>query len=314
MSLPRQVEARLKEVEAIEKQLGTPAPVEEPEVTPPAEPVAKVETPAEPKPTEPVAEPPVIEEDWQQKYRTLKGMYDAEVPRLHAQMKELRTEMQTLRNPPEPQVKPAEKPAEKLVTDEDVDAFGAELIEVQRKVAREVANEFRAELDSLRTENADLKKRVDDTSAQVTTAGFEQRLSQAVPDFNAVNADPRWIAWLEEIDPILRGPRKSVAQQAFNQGDVEAIAHYVGLFQGTITLTASDTKAADKAAELERQVQPKRNASNSTGTAQPRTYTNAEVTTMFAQAAALSSKGQIDKALELEAKIDAAYTEGRVIA
>jgi hypothetical protein len=308
MSLPRQVAEQLKEVEEIEKQLNADkTQVVEPVA---AEPEPKTEIPAEPKPAEPVTEPPVVEEDWQQKYRTLKGMYDAEVPRLHVQLKELRADLQKLQAAPPPKAEP--KPTEKLVTDEDVDAFGAELIEVQRKVAREVANEFRAELDVLKEENNNLKQRVETTSSQVSTASFEQRLQRAVPSFETINADPRWIAWLEEVDPILRGPRKNVAQHAFNQGDVDAIADYVGLFEAS--LGPQTDKKADKNAELERQVQPKRNASNNAPTAKDRIYTNAEISTMFAKAAALSSRGQHDKALELEAEIDAAFTAGRVTA
>ena len=230
MALPKQVEAQLRELEALEKQLTdaqNPAPAD-PAPTLAEPPQDPQPAPAEPKPVEPTptpTEPVVAEETWQQKYKTLKGMYDAEVPRLHADLRELKAQVDSLRKASETKpVEPAKpKAAEKLVTDADVEAFGSDLIEVQRKVAREVAAEFRGELDTMRAENEKLREQLTSTGTQVSEASFEQRLYRMVPDFEAVNVDPKWIAWLNEVDPLLRAPRASVAQQAFNRGDAEGV-------------------------------------------------------------------------------------------
>jgi hypothetical protein len=198
---------------------------------------------------------------------------------------------------------------EQLVTDEDVQAFGEDLIEVQRKVAREVAGEFRRDLDSLKAENEELRKQLSATGSQVNEASFEQRLHRLVPNFQEVNADPKWIDWLDEVDPLLRAPRKVVAQEAFNRADAEGVKYYVDLFLKNTGSVAPNSKAA----ELERQIQPNRSAS---ATAQPspkgRNFTNADIEKMFQKAADLSGKGRIEEALKLEAEIDAAYREGRV--
>lgn len=324
MALPKQVEAQLKELEKIEQQIADsqktnaelaptpePAPAEPtPEPTPaPAEP-----TPVEnkPEPTEPV----VAEETWQQKYKTLKGMYDAEVPRLHADLRELKSQVESLRKAAE--TKPAEpvKPAtpEKLVTDADVEAFGSDLIEVQRKVAREVAAEIRGELDAVRAENEKLREQLTATGNQVSEASFEQRLHRLVPDFEAVNVDPKWISWLNEVDPLLRGPRMSVAQEAFNRGDAEGIAHYVSLFKATLA-PANVEQAPSKADEIARQVQPTRSAASTAPTSQQgKVYTDSDIQKMFRRSIELSAKGQNDEARKLEAEIDAAYRDGRVTA
>jgi len=319
MALPRQVEAQLKELEEIEKQL---AAQQNPQATPedpapqpaePAEPTQNVEPVApqpEVKPEKPV-EPEVPEETWQQKYKTLKGMYDAEVPRLHSDVRELRSQMEKLQKAaeaPKPETKPAAQPT-KLVTDADVQAFGEDLIEVQRKVAREVAAEFRGELDAMKAENEKLREQLNTTGSQVSEASFEQRLYRLVPDFQAVNTDERWIGWLNEVDPLLRAPRKSVAQEAFNTGDAEAVAHYIGMFKASV---APVEQPSDKAAELEKQIQPKRSATNAPVSQQAKTYTDAQIQKMFQKSVELSSRGQRDEATKLEAEIDAAYREGRV--
>lgn len=314
MALPRQVEAQLRELEALEKQLTdaqnpAPNPAEPPKDPQPA--------PAEPTPVEPTptpTEPVVAEEKWEQKYKTLKGMYDAEVPRLHADLRDLKAQVDSLRKAAETKpVEPA-KPAiaEKLVTDADVEAFGSDLIEVQRKVAREVAAEFRGELEAMRVENEKLREQLTTTGTQVSEASFEQRLYRLVPDFETVNADPKWIAWLNEVDPLIRAPRSSVAQQAFNRGDAEGVAHYVSLFKQN---TAPVEPAADKATELELQIQPNRGATSApTASPKGKVYTNSDIEKMFRKAADLGTKGQSDAAKKLEAEIDAAFMEGRVIA
>jgi len=319
MALPRQVEAQLRELEALEKQLAdeqNPAPAA-PEPTPTEPPQDPQPAPTEPKPVEPTptpTEPVVAEEKWEQKYKTLKGMYDAEVPRLHADLRDLKAQMDNLRKAAETKpVEPAKpKTAEKLVTDADVEAFGSDLIEVQRKVAREVAAEFRGELDTMRAENEKLREQLTSTGTQVSEASFEQRLYRMVPDFEAVNVDPKWIAWLNEVDPLLRAPRSSVAQQAFNRGDAEGVAHYVSLFrQGGKPVEPT----ADKTNELELQIQPNRSATSTPPTSQKgKVYTNADIEKMFRKATDLGIRGQTDAAKKLEAEIDAAFMEGRVTA
>jgi uncharacterized protein YukE len=321
MALPRQVEAQLKEIEAIEKQLvdSQQQPTEPVEPTEPTEPVEA--TTPEPEPTEPVeptpkpVEPEPQEEKWEQKYKTLKGMYDAEVPRLHAQLKDLKAQMDSLRQAAE--AKPVEQPKpaakEKLVTDEDVQAFGADLIEVQRKVAREVAMEFRADLDAMKSENEELRKMLAQTGNQVSEASFEQRLHRLVPDFDQINLDPKWVDWLNEIDPLLRAPRKSIAQEAFNRGDAEGVAHYVSLFRQT-TEPAAAPKSKAKS-ELERQIQPTRSAATAqTASPKGRIYTDSDVRVMYQKAATLGAQGKLEEARKLEAEIDAAYMDGRVTA
>lgn len=319
MALPRQVEAQLRELEALEKQLTdaqNPAPAD-PAPTPAEPPQDPQPAPAEPKPVEPTptpTEPVVAEEKWEQKYKTLKGMYDAEVPRLHADLRDLKAQVDNLRKASETKpVEPAKpKAAEKLVTDADVEAFGSDLIEVQRKVAREVAAEFRGELDAMRAENEKLREQLTSTGTQVSEASFEQRLYRMVPDFEAVNADPKWIAWLNEVDPLLRAPRSTVAQQAFNRGDAEGVAHYVAMFKKSV---APVEPTADKTEELERQLQPNRGAASTPPTSQKgKVYTNADIEKMFRKATDLGVKGRVDEAKKLEAEIDAAFMEGRVTA
>lgn len=322
MALPKQVEQQLKEIEALEKQLAgdpepSPEPVPDPEPSPEPAPAEPTEPVSETKPVEKPREPAtseVPEETWQQKYRTLKGMYDAEVPRLHAQVKELQVYVTQLRDQLSSTPAPTQQPTQEykkssLVTDDEVEAFGADLIEVQRKVAREVAMEFREELNALKNQNAELRQQIAQTGSQVGEVTFEQRLFQAVPDWAQLNNDPAWIAWLDEIDPILRGPRRNAAQAAYNANDAQGVAYYVQLFKDATATPQVDQRQR----ELERQVQPTRSATAQTPVSQKgKMYTTKDVERMFLKVKDLNVAHKYDEANKLEAEIDAAYMEGRV--
>ena len=152
------------------------------------------------------------------------------------------------------------------------------------------------------------------TGNQVGEMSFAQKLSQLVPDFADVDKDERWVSWLNEHDAMLNGPRRMLAQQAFDKGDAEAVARYVKLWKQTIAEPEADPRAG-RQAELEKQVAPNRSA-NSVDTKkvgkEAKVYSENEITTAWNRIRTMNTKGQFDEAAKLEAEITAAYLEGRV--
>ena len=322
MALPKQVQKQLKEVEEYEKALEAQKNVEAVQDTDPehletgAEVVATIEAAPEPEEAKPADTSPtdVEEETFKQKYKTLTGKYDAEVPRLHQQVREmteatkqLQAELKALKVEP---TKPKEKVS--LVTDADRAEFGEELLDVQRRVAQEVSQDYEGRLEQ---QDAVIKKLQDElakTGSQVGEVGFSQRLNQAVPDFPQIDNDERWVAWLNEHDPMLRGPRRVQAQQAFDAGDVEAIAHYVSMWKETL---AAPTEAKPNQAELEKQVAPNRSANSvrtQSTTQNSKIYSPKDADRAWNKVRTLNTRGQYAEAEKLEADLTAAYMEGRV--
>lgn len=316
MALPKQVQKALQEVEAVEAQLKAPEQregvedthevsgqtTEVAEAETPPEPVVAEETPHQPAPAAPV------EDNWEHKYRRLQGKYDAEVPRLHAQVKELAAALEELKSARE--TPPAPVPvAEPLVTEADVTEYGEELINLQRRVARE---ELRAEFEALKATNEELRKQIQQTGNQVGNLTFEQRLHRAVPDFSVVNEDPAWIEWLDVVDPISRMPRRVIAQEAYRKGDADAVAYYVSLFRNE---RGEVPHKVDRTKEIARQVQPTRTAATTAPTSKTgKIYSSKDVEALFKRVAALSSSQRFDEAKKLEAELDAAFMEGRISA
>jgi predicted RNase H-like nuclease (RuvC/YqgF family) len=144
--LPKQIADQLREAEELEKAMG------QPEAEAPPEPVAEVvEEPGEsqePEPTEEVTqevEGPAVEVDverWEAKYKTLQSKYDAEVPRLHQQNRELSTQLEALQRQMTELAasQKAEEPKQEIhrsVSEQDEETFGKDLIDLQRRIARD---------------------------------------------------------------------------------------------------------------------------------------------------------------------------------
>jgi hypothetical protein len=106
----------------------------------------------------------------------------------------------------------------------------------------------------------------------------------------------------------------AVAQQAYNTGDAEAVAHYVSLFMASVAPAETPAPKDKRQQELELQVQPSKNNSQSNTQSAAKVYTNAQVEGMFKRVTELHSRGDSTAATKLEAEIDAAFREGRVIA
>lgn len=314
MALPKQVEEDLKRIEEIENAIKAPKkpePVIEDTVVPDPKLNVKPDEPAEVVPTKtPVAE---VTDDFQQKYSTLRGKYDAEVPRLHAQVKELMANVDALNA--QIRVK-AEEPVVTepavYVTEADKEEFGEELINVQRRVAQEVGSQYDAQLKQQAQLIAELQAKVDGTGNQVSEMTFDQKLHRAVPDFEQINKSPEWVTWLNEYDPLSRGPRRELAQRAFQSADVDAIVDYVAMFKSAQTpaVVEDDTRQV----ELEKQVTPTRNASSSQTPVDQskKVYSSKQADVVWEKIRQLNGNQQYDEALKLEADISLAYVEGRV--
>ena len=316
MALPKQVQAQIAEIEEYEKSLEAQHEPLPEELDTEADFVADIEASPEPDEVRPADTSPtdVEEETFKQKYKTLTGKYDAEVPRLHQQVREmtevtkqLQDELKALKVEP---TKSKEKVS--LVTDADRAEFGEELLDVQRRVAQEVSQEYEGRLEQQDAVIKNLQEELAKTGSQVGEVGFSQRLNQAIPDFPQIDNDERWVAWLNEHDPMLRGPRRVQAQQAFDAGDVEAIAHYVSMWKKTL---AAQTEAKPHQAELEKQVAPNRSANSvrtQSASQNSKVYSPKDADRAWNKVRTLNTRGQYAEADKLEADLTAAYMEGRV--
>lgn len=326
VQLPPAVARQLAEAEAIEA--GMAAPAAEPAPEAPA-----VDPTAAPAP-EPAAAPPATPEaptpePWEQRYKTLQGMYDADVRAGRTQAAELTKELDDLRKrvdaaPAAETPKPPAAP--QGITQKDVDEFGAELIEVIKRVALAQASEL---LAPLQAQVKDLVTKAEATSTTVQTvattqkqdisAKFLAQLTELVPDWAAVNADARFLEWCVAVNPLTGKPNQELleaASNSFSATRVAAIFNAYKLQAGIVTAppaTAAPAAPTAAKAELASQIAPGTSRSSAPAPAPTdRSFTAAEVQQFYTAISKGEYRGKEAEATALEAEIDRAAAAGRV--
>lgn len=252
------------------------------------------------------------EETWEQRYRSLNGMYTAEVPRLHAQVKELTLQVQLLISELTETKKTAtEATPVPQITDEDREVFGTDLVDLIERAAEHKISDFRAREQTLMAELEGLKGRVGEVSEKQVISDrdrFTNGLSNLSPNWEALNVDQGFLGWLQEVDPIYGIPRQMAlnsAYEALDSGRVASIFNAYAGWQTPVTQQRSNQ-------ELRRQVAP----STSRASTAPVESSNFKI---FSQQEIEQfyndwRRGYIDsdEATRIEREIHAAAAEGRI--
>lgn len=318
MALPKAIQQQVEDADLMVQQMlgdktGTPPETDPPQDPPndpqPVEPVS-LETP--PNPTEP---PP--DAKWENKYHTLKGMYDAEVPRLHTQVRDLQTQMQELMNAKaDAEARAAQaqqEPAKSLITEQDKEAFGTDLIDLIERAAE-------SKVATLATRESELINEINQLKAQLGSVSERQVVSdqdrfvfglgQKVPDWEQLNVDAGFLAWLSEVDPVYGSPRQMALTNAYNALDVDRVANIFNTYKASVAPRQPEKQPKPS---LQSQVAPTRSRAASAPTAtdaNQKFWTSNEIEDFYTE----WRRGLLDndEAARLEKEIHAAIAEGRV--
>lgn len=363
-ALPKNVRAQVERANQLAKEFAesrnqppvdpnaTATPPVDPNATPPAAPNKVVHPTNPPAPTpDPTPPPPggdtsnvtqLQPEAWEQKYKVLQGKYNAEVPRLQntvrdqgEQLRNLQQQLTATQNllaslgeqrvtaPAQPQAQPPAR--QKLVKDEEVTEFGADLIDVVRRVAREEQAALLPEIDRRVTP---VKQRVDQVAQATEAASVRQAqsdrqtvlnmLNEQVPNWLDLNGDPAFLEWLDQRDPYAGAKRGDLLAQAFEAHDgPRVVAFFTGYQKEHAVVTppvAPTAPAAPKAPQrqLEQLVAPGTPKTGTTGTQDgsgKRVWTRAEISAFYG--GRMKFKDAAHKK-EVERDIFAAQSEGRI--
>lgn len=259
MNLPRAViEAERKAEEALQRLQAARQPQQsQPDQAPPAgdsqppTPDAASATPApaaDPAPA-PTATPPGEGDDkWEARYKTLHGKYNAEVPRLHAALKERESKLNSLTEEVEAlKAAVSAAPRESLIKPEEVNEFGEPLVDLIRRAARDEMSAKDAEIAKLKREVESVKT----TNVENKEVSFFDKLASAVPDWMAINDDPDFHAWLGEVDDLTGAQRQDILTAAEEKRDADRVARFFKAFK-----KVQENKSAAATASLDSQVTP----------------------------------------------------------
>lgn len=341
-ALPKQVQKQIEEANRIAAQVyGNPETPPDPNA-PPADPAPAPGEPAAPVPT------PIPQESAEHKYKVLQGKYNAEVPRLqraHAQqaeeVRQLRDQLTATQNllaslgqRGEPAASPSNPPTRtKLVKDEEIKEFGADLYDFMKRVVRE---ETQSEISSqVEGKVRPISQKVDQVAnaatsvAQRVVKNDEQAvldlLEEKVPNWLQLNEDEGFLQWLNVREPYTGVARGQLLTEAFKAHDGPRV---VAFFNGYLTEhaaavtppanpqpSAAPAPPAAPPQALDRFVAPgasRPGPSNAPDVSGKRVWTRAEIAGFYAARSAGRFRSKPDEAKRLESDIFAAQREGRI--
>lgn len=329
MKLPKQVQDAADRSERAIQEAMKSRTQDPPAGDPPQDP------PQPPSPSDPPTpnDPPTQQDppkdgqdrtDWKAKYLTLQGMYNADVPRLNRELKDaqerlaaLQAELSKARTPSPDQPPPTPEPATKLpaaVREALGDQVADEIEAFVANRADSAAAGVRKDIEPVREQATAAVKATEDVAADRARAArqaFMADLTRLVPDWQSIDTDERWHAYLAERDRFARRPRQELIAEAFRDGDVAAVAEFFNAYKEQAGIKPADQPPAPQPVDdkLARQQVP-----TPGGGTQPNRekhlWTTAEVGEVYKRRAL--GKISEDDFKVLEAEITAAQKEGRV--
>ena len=319
--LPKQVQAQLEEAERIQQALAQqptepvdPAPAANAE-PPPPEPQAVEPEPPQPAPAP--AEPAPDAVYWQNRFKTLEGIHKAEAHRMSEQlrvqgeqMRLLATQLERLNSqPPQPKV-----PEQPLVTSQDDDKFGSDMIDVMRRVVREESRNLDKRLQTAEdyvrklTPQMERVRQVEQEVTQTREERFWSELQMAVPEWEVINGDQKFHAWLSEYDPVAGRTRQESLNEAQSRFDSRRVVAMFKLYRdGSGKAPAAPGKQQP---ELVRQVAPSKTSTVAVPPQQEKTYTGADYVYWLDPRRANDTAPE--KVAAMKAEVERAYAEGRI--
>jgi len=190
----------------------------------------------------------------EQRFKVLQGKYNAEVPRLHQEKKTLTEQNFALQNQlqatqallaglaqPPALAQPSPQPS--LVTDKEVKEFGADLIDVVRRVAQEVVQpkirtleeQFRPVSQAVQQMAPAVQQNSEDqarTAADLAHERICSGLDTLVVDQNGnsmwerINDSTEFQTWLTQVDPYAGVQRGAMLAQAYRNQDLPRVSTF----------------------------------------------------------------------------------------
>jgi hypothetical protein len=270
MALPQAVQQQIDQAETLQQQLygnGETAEVktDQPVAETPVEEASNVVELSRAEPVKAVETPRADSREndaeyWKSRFSTMQGKFNAEVPQLYQQVKEQNQRIAELAAQLQAR---DERPAptdDALVTSKDEEDYGADLIDMTRRVAREtVSKEIAKAMAELRKDVGSVREHVGQVSDQVAQTSAEKfwtGVMNLVPDWKAVDSDPAWIDWLDTTPEFAEDTYRTLAAKAIQRGDAQKIANLVARWRGPNQTQQAPARSPAVQSELQRQVTP----------------------------------------------------------
>lgn len=278
-----------------------PAVAAQPAAAAPAAPAVVVQ--ATPNPELEAAKAEAV--TWQNRYTVLKGKYDAEVPRLTQQLRELQDKVTELSN------RQQQAPAPAPVTDADRERFGEDMVDMVSRAAvaaaQQVVSPLQEKLGTVENQVKTTVQTTQETAVQRFWADVDDLLAKSNLVFDTVNNDPGFIAWLAETDPASGVTRQKLLTEATEKLDAARTVYFFTAY----TASHPNGGAAQPPAEA---IQPPAGggAPDPTKTPAGKIWTRADISKFYDDVRRGVYRGKAAEQRGIEAEIAAAQAQGLV--
>lgn len=276
-----------------------------------------VATPAQPA-AAPQA-PDKTEAYWEQRFKTVIGMQQVEMPKLHSTIKTLESTVTSLKSELD-QVKATKQQSQQTqpsVDPKDVEAFGSEMIEMVRRYAEQtftmLSGQFEGKFAAVDGRVARLEEVVTGVNTRAVVsqeAQFYTTLTQLVSDWEEINQEDRWKAWLAEVDPVYGVPRQAALDAAFDRDngrfDASRAANVFKAYRQTFPKKSSEALASQVAPSGAAGTAPSMQA------APKPIFTEKAIQDFYNDVARGKYAGRETEQQRLEGEINLAAAEGRI--
>jgi hypothetical protein len=219
------------------------------------------------------------EATWEQRYRTLQGIHNANASDFRRRVEQLTSENNELSK----RLAQLEQAQIERESQQDTDpkfreSFGDEMVDMVQSVVDARIKRSGAKVDS-KIENIDRKlSSATQETAQTADNLFIERLSARVPNLVEANQNPAFLDWLAQPDPIYGLPRQTALDAAAQSRDVDRTARIFEMF----LQQQPAPKGQNAKQELAKQVAPRAGYTGPTLDASgKRRYSSDEVTRLY---------------------------------
>lgn len=261
-------------------------------------------------------------DDFQHRYNSLKGRYDKQEDMIR-QLTSRIGQLESLLARAEKAQQPAQQPTPDLqfkgISNEDREAYGDDFLDVAARAAQEKLN---PEIAALKRQVAELSGKVGTVAERTEQQVMQDMygyLDQKLPDWRALNRNPKFLAWANLPDAYSGAIRISMMRDAYSKGDAQRVLRF---FTGFLAdEAATDPASANKPetptgkVSLEQFAAPGR-AKAPAATVTPgekETITRAQISQFYRDVNRGVYKGNEAEKNRLEQEIFKAEAEGRVI-
>jgi hypothetical protein len=247
-------------------------------------------------------------------------MYNAEVPRLNAEVKGYKDRLAALESVVASMSAPASATTPTaFLTDKDKEEYG-ESINVMRRVFAEERQADKSEIASLRAMLTNLQtsvvpqiQHVAHMQTQSNEQKFWGRLTDLVPNWQEINEKQEFQTWLLDIDPMSSVSRQTMLDDAQNNLSADRVAAFFQTWMALSGSAPSPTVPNNARSELDKQIAPGKSRAGAPSATSPKTYTKADIAKFYRDVSHGVFKGRDAERAETERDIFAAQREGRIV-